>query len=54
MNTNTATAPSYPKQNKPQDLGESLVNKYASIKGRIDELKIEQKELQTELESLDA
>jgi len=53
MNTNTATAPSYPKQNKPQDLGESLVNKYASIKGRIDELKMEQKELQTELELLE-
>ena len=53
MNANTATDQLHPNQNKPQDLGESLVNKYASIKGRIDELKIEQKELQTELESLE-
>ena len=53
MNTNTASDQLYPNQNKPQDLGESLVNKYASIKGKIDELKIEQKELQTELESLE-
>ena len=53
MNANTATDQLHPNQNKPQDLGESLVNKYASIKGRIDELKIEQKELQSELDSLE-
>ena len=53
MNANTATDQLHPNQNKPQDLGESLVNKYVSIKGRIDELKIEHKKLQRELESLE-
>ncbi len=53
MNTNTATAQSYPDQNSPQDLDESLVNKYASIKGRIDGLKTEQKRLTAELKSVE-
>ena len=54
MNTNTATDQLHTEQNKPQDLGESFVNKYASIKDKIDKLKIAKEELQTDLESVEA
>ncbi len=54
MNTNTATYKLHPERDNPQDKSKILVTKYASIKGRLDEIKTEQKKLQTELESVEA